>query len=212
MVAMATKQNFEHCRTWSQLKAQQSLLLNSTISTTSWNYIFLKQDGFEVETWCVGWCVKENESPKVCFYKCKSILPKIYSIECRSFFICCCPRVWLQNNTSGQEYAYPEISFLSAWMRACLPQITISKRITDRVHNHLRHRSGTSAHFWHVWSDQESWVWRRDKTIWWTFCAENQHHTWESKIPISCSKSWWECGNFYSGTVWASRELCIWYQ
>ena len=53
MVAMATKQHFKHCRTWSQLKAQQPLLLNSTISTTSWNYIFLEQDGFEVVIWCV---------------------------------------------------------------------------------------------------------------------------------------------------------------
>ena len=86
MVAMATKQHFKHCRTWSQLKAQQPLLLCSTISTTSWNYIFLEQDGFEVVIWCVGWCVKKNESPKVCFYKCKSILQKIQSIECRSFY------------------------------------------------------------------------------------------------------------------------------
>ena len=85
MVAMATKQNFEHCRTWSQLKAQRLLLLNSTISTTSWNYIFLGQDGFEVVTWRVGWCVKKNESPKFCFYKCNSILPTIQSIECRFF-------------------------------------------------------------------------------------------------------------------------------
>ena len=67
MVAMASKQNFEHCRKWSQLKAQQSLLLNSTISMPSWNYIYLELDGFEVVTWCVGWCVKKNESPKVCF-------------------------------------------------------------------------------------------------------------------------------------------------
>ena len=95
MVAMATKQNFEHCRTRSQLKAQQSLLLNSTISTTSWNYIFLGQNGFGVVTWCVGWCVK-NESPKFCFYKCKLVLPKIQPIECRSFFICCCASKWYQ--------------------------------------------------------------------------------------------------------------------
>ena len=101
MVVMATKQRFKHCRTWSQLKAQQPLLLYTTISTTSWNYIFLEQDGFEVVIWCVGWCVKRNESPKVCFYKCKSILQKIQSIECRFFFICCCPGVALQNDTSG---------------------------------------------------------------------------------------------------------------
>ena len=101
MVAMATKQHFEHCRTCSQLKAQQSLHLDSTISTTSWNYIFLEQDGFEVVIWCVGWCVKKNESSKVRFYKRKSILPKIQSIECRSFFICCCPRAARQNDTSG---------------------------------------------------------------------------------------------------------------
>ena len=86
---------------WSQLKAQQSLLLHSTISTTSWNYIFVEQDGFEVVIWCVGWCVKKNESSKVCFYKCKSILPTIQSIECRSFFRSCCPRVALQNDTNG---------------------------------------------------------------------------------------------------------------
>ena len=101
IVAMATKQHFKHCRTWSQLKAQQPFLLYSTISTTSWNYIFLEQDGFVVVIWCSGWCVKKNESPKVCFYKCKSILQKIQAIECRSFFICCCPRVALQNYTSG---------------------------------------------------------------------------------------------------------------
>ena len=80
MVTMATKQ---YCRTWSQLKGQQSLLLNSTISATSWNYIFLEQDGFEVVTWCV----MKNESPKICFYKCKSILLKILPTECRSFFV-----------------------------------------------------------------------------------------------------------------------------
>ena len=46
MVAMATKQNFEHFRAWSQLKAQQSLFLNSTVNATSWNYIFLEHDAW----------------------------------------------------------------------------------------------------------------------------------------------------------------------
>ena len=58
---------FKHCRTWSLLKAQQSLLLNSIISTTLWNYIYLEQDGFEVITWCVGWCVKKTNHPKFAF-------------------------------------------------------------------------------------------------------------------------------------------------
>ena len=64
MVAMATKQHFEHFRAWSQLKAQQSLLLDSTVNATSWNYIFLEHDGFEVVTWCVGRCVKEKQITK----------------------------------------------------------------------------------------------------------------------------------------------------
>ena len=68
--------HYEHYLTWSQLKAQQTLFLLSTISTSSLNYIFSEQDGFEVVTWCVGWCVKNNQSPKNCFYKCKSMLPK----------------------------------------------------------------------------------------------------------------------------------------
>ena len=71
MVAMATKQNFKHCCTWSQLKAQQSLPLDSTIGMTSWNYIFSERDGFEVE---------KNKSPKFCVSKCKSILRKFQSI------------------------------------------------------------------------------------------------------------------------------------
>ena len=86
---------------WLELKAQQALLLNSTISTTSWNYTFSEQDGFDVVTWCVGWCLERNKSPKVCFYKRKLILPKLPSIEFWSFFICCCPRVALNSDTSG---------------------------------------------------------------------------------------------------------------
>ena len=74
------------CHTWSQLKAQQSLLLNSTFNTTSWNYIFSPQDGFGVENGCVGWCLEKNKSSKVCFHKCKLILPRIQSIEIRFFF------------------------------------------------------------------------------------------------------------------------------
>ena len=93
----AIKQNFERCHTWSQLKAQRSLLLNSTFSTTSWNYIFSEQDGFGVVNGCAGWCLEKIKSSKVCFHKCKSILPKIQSIEYRFCFICCSPRVVLQN-------------------------------------------------------------------------------------------------------------------
>ena len=76
-------------------------LLSSTFSATSWNLIFSEQDGFGVVTGCVGWCLEKNKSPKVCFQKCKLILPKIQSIEFRSFLICCCPRVALQNYTNG---------------------------------------------------------------------------------------------------------------
>ena len=86
MVAMATKQNFERCHTWSQLKAHQSLLLNSTLGATSWNYIFSQQDGFGVLNGFVGGCLGEKKSQKVCFHKCKSILSIIQSIECRFFF------------------------------------------------------------------------------------------------------------------------------
>ena len=52
---------------------------------------------------------EEKESSKVCFYKCKSILQKIQSIECRSFFHMLLPRscaskwyqwlrIWLSRN------------------------------------------------------------------------------------------------------------------
>ena len=51
----------------------------------SWNYIFSGQDDFEMVTWGVGWCVKENESPKICLYKCKLVLPKIKSIDADIF-------------------------------------------------------------------------------------------------------------------------------
>ena len=71
---------YERCRTWSQLEARRSLLLSSKISSTSWSFIFSAQDGFEVVTWCVGWCLEKNKSPKVRFYKCKLIWPKIQSI------------------------------------------------------------------------------------------------------------------------------------
>ena len=91
---MATKQNFERCHTWSQLKAQQSLLLNSTFSATSWNYIFSQQDGFGVVNGFVGGCLEKNKSPKVCSHKCKSKLPKIQSVECRFFSHMLLPTSW----------------------------------------------------------------------------------------------------------------------
>ena len=98
---------------------------NLSVTTTS------EQDGFWVVTWCVGWCSEKNNSPNVCFYKCKLILSKLQSIELWSFFICCCPRVARQNDTQGYESDHPEISVLSAWIWACLPKIAIFKRITD---------------------------------------------------------------------------------
>ena len=79
MVAMATKQNYERCRTWSQPKAQQSMLLNSTISTTSWNCIFLGQDGFDVVVF------EEKQVTKSFFINAKLILAKIQLIKFWSF-------------------------------------------------------------------------------------------------------------------------------
>ena len=80
---------------------KQSLVLNSTFITTSWNYILSEQDGFGVVNGCVGWRLEKNKSPKVCFHKCKLILPKIQLIEFRFYFICCCSWVVLHNDTSG---------------------------------------------------------------------------------------------------------------
>ena len=71
MVAMATKQNLEHCHALSQLHAQQLLLLNATISMTWWNYIFLEQDGFEARAlrwWLdasIGVWIKTNHQTMV---------------------------------------------------------------------------------------------------------------------------------------------------
>ena len=48
MVIKATKQNYELRHIWSQTKAQQLLLLNTTLGRTSWNYIFSDQAGFRL--------------------------------------------------------------------------------------------------------------------------------------------------------------------
>ena len=144
MVAMATKRHFEHCRTWSQLKAQQSLLLNSTISTTSWNYIFLEQDGFEVVIWCVGWCVKKNESSKVCFDKCKSILPKIQSIECRSFFI----YMLLPTSCASKWYQW-----LRIWLSRNIRFVSVNVGLSARNRNFQ-----TSYWCITIWPSAPSWI------------------------------------------------------
>ena len=53
-----------HGRNWNP---KQALLLNSTVSTTSWTYFFSEQDGVEVVILCVGWCLKVYKLPKFTF-------------------------------------------------------------------------------------------------------------------------------------------------